>query len=100
MTQPDMALQQCMSLPRPQLTSNIWRKKHSYLLRSLGRHKPYRCNKLSDYAFQVITSLVMSKWGRNGYRNCTGEAVVNGDGFRQLDLFVEDLEADGIVVPF
>lgn len=42
----------------------------------------------------------MSKWGRNGYRNCTGEAVVNGDRFRQLDLLVEDLEADGIVVLF
>ena len=53
----------------------------------------------SDFAFQGITRHV-NKWRRNGYVNCEGGAVSNGDKFQQLDLLVEDLEDEDIQVLF
>ena len=53
----------------------------------------------SDYAFRGITSHV-DEWRRSGYTHRNGEAVVNGDNFRQLDSLIGDLEVDGIDVVF
>lgn len=53
----------------------------------------------SDYAFKGITSHV-GKWMTNGYMNCKGGPVVNGDEFFQLNSAVEDLESDGVDVLF
>lgn len=53
----------------------------------------------SDYVHQGITSHV-EKWRQNGYKNCKGEALVNGDKFWQLNSLVENLEEDGVDVLF
>lgn len=53
----------------------------------------------SKYLVDGMSSWIF-KWRENGYRNCRGTEVVNGDLFQKLEGLVAELEGEGVDVQF
>ncbi|KAL1979346.1 hypothetical protein VTN96DRAFT_6187 [Rasamsonia emersonii] len=87
-----------------ELSAAIRTLEHALVLQAKGRRKGKEWQQVvikadSEYLVKGMTAWI-AKWKRNGYQNCAGKPVTNGELFCRLDGLVAELEEQGVQVQF